>query len=134
VNRVVVDASFCGALILEDESSAQAEDLLKEALQPGGPTLFAPGLWSYEMLNLVRSAQKRKRLTSQQARKAITLLDHIPIQLADAAQPDIRKRIFQIAITHNLSAYDASYFELADRLKIPLHTNDKALARAYTNR
>jgi predicted nucleic acid-binding protein len=134
MRRVVVDASFCGALILKDEASENAEVLLSEALQSGGPMLMAPTLWTYEMLNLIKSALKRKRLTRKQASQALKLLGQIPIQLMDPHDLETRVRIFEITVQHDLSAYDASYFELADRLGVELFSNDQKLVDAFSRR
>lgn len=35
-----------------------------------------------------------------------------------------------LAQTHNLTSYDAAFLELANRLELPLATNDKQLVRA----
>jgi predicted nucleic acid-binding protein len=134
VRRVVVDASFSGALILEDEVSEDAEALLLEALQPGGPVLMAPTLWTYEMLNLLKAALKRKRLTRKQASHGLKLLGKIPIQLIDPHGHETRVRIFEISVQHDLTAYDASYFELADRLDVDLFSNDRKLINAFSKR
>lgn len=134
MKRIVVDASFCGALILEDEASQEADMLLGDVLAPGGPCLVAPALWSYEMLNLLRSAVKRKRLTQKQAFRGLSSLNNLPIQLVTASDHETKHRVFEIALEQDLSAYDASYFELADRLNTDLFTNDKKLRSAFENR
>lgn len=134
MNRVVVDASFCGALILQDECSEKADALLEEALIPSGPTLLTPGLWSYEMINLIRTARKRQRITDRQASEAIDLLHELPVQLIDMSSPETSQQIFHIAHTYDLSAYDASYFELASRLNVELFSNDRKLLNAFQNR
>lgn len=134
MRRVVVDASFCGALILEDEASEDAEALLEEALAAGGPSLLAPTLWTYEMLNLLKSALKRKRLTQKQATRGLQLLSKIPIRLIEPQGLEVQERIFTLSIKHDLSAYDASYFELADRLNLELRSNDRKLSDAFALR
>ena len=60
MNRVVADASLCGAWILPDESSDEADALLAE-IEEGTIALHIPSLWHYEMLNLIRSAHRRGR-------------------------------------------------------------------------
>jgi len=131
LNRIVVDASYCGAWVLQDENSTEAEELLKEALLDGGPVLLAPALWTFEMLNMLKSAVKRKRLTENDARAAVRLLSRIPIQLVSPKPADTRLRMLELALRHDLTAYDASYLELALRLKIPLRSGDKKLRAAF---
>jgi len=55
MNRVVADALSCGARVLENESSDEAE-LLLEQVEAGLASLLMPALWKYEILNLLRSA------------------------------------------------------------------------------
>jgi predicted nucleic acid-binding protein len=38
----------------------------------------------------------------------------------------------EIAIAHNISAYDACYVELSERLQLPLVTADQKLIRALS--
>ena len=45
----------CGAWVLENESSDEAE-LLLEQVEAGVASLLMPALWKYEILNLLRSA------------------------------------------------------------------------------
>jgi predicted nucleic acid-binding protein len=131
LNRLVVDASLCAAWILPDEHSPEADRILNEALEPGGPTLYAPVLWSYEMLNLLKSALKRNRIDKPDAEKAVKLLNQVPIQLISPGDAENARRIFEMACRYDLSAYDASYLELADRLGCPLKSDDKKLNEAY---
>jgi predicted nucleic acid-binding protein len=126
---VVVDASFAGAWILPDESSAQAEVVLREVLS-GEEELAVPDLWSYEIANLLLSALRRGRIEERQVFEALRLIDSVPCTFYDAHSPLIRERIGRLAVRYDLSAYDAAYLELTDRLQCKLHTNDDSLNRA----
>lgn len=129
MNRVIVDASFCGAWILEDESSADAETLL-ERVESGEVSLFVPSLWKYEMLNLLRSACRRGRLDATEASAAQQAVSRVPIGQVDVPDLTAESEILRLAQTHDLSAYDASYLELAIRYKVPLYTSDRELKKA----
>lgn len=129
---VVVDASYCGAWILEDEVSAGAVALLEQALAKTCG-LNVPALWHYEMTNLLRSAARRQRLSSDDAWEALQTLAEVPLLQEDLPDAAVRKRILHLALQFELSAYDAAYLELADRLKIPLHTADARLAAAASS-
>lgn len=126
MKQIVADASFCGAWILADEISDKAEDLLKQILK-GSLELVVPALWHYEMNNLLRSAQRRKRLTEEDAREALETLNQVPLVIEDLPEGPARKRILHLAFQFDLSSYDAAYLELSDRHKIPLHTADAKL-------
>jgi predicted nucleic acid-binding protein len=129
MNRVIADASFCGAWVLEDESSADAEALL-QAVESGQATLLVPSLWKYEMLNLLRSACRRGRLEAGDANAAQLALSRVPLEQVDVPDAIAEAEILRLAQAHNLSAYDASYLELAIRFRAPLRTADSALKRA----
>lgn len=129
MKQAVADASFCGAWILEDESSEKAEHLLSLIVR-GKVELVVPALWHYEMNNLLRSAHKRRRLSEEDAREAIETLNQVPLTIEDLPEGPARKRILHLAFQFDISSYDAAYLELADRHKIPLHTADTKLNSA----
>ena len=91
---------------------------------------MVPSLWHYEMNNLIRSANRKKRLTEEDAREAVETLNQVPLVIEDLPEAPARKRILHLALQFDLSSYDASYLELADRHKIPLHTADAKLKAA----
>ena len=129
MKQVVADASYCAAWILSDESSVPAERLLTQAML-GAIELVVPALWHYEMLNLLRSAVRRKRLSADDMDLAVEALECVPMKLEDLPGPPARRRILHLAMQFELSAYDAAYLELADRFKIALRTNDAKLKAA----
>jgi predicted nucleic acid-binding protein len=129
MNRMVADASFCGAWILPDEATEAAVEVLEE-IASGQVELVVPSLWIYEMGNLLKAACRRGRLTKAAARSALELLNEVPIGLCDVPAGKTRMAIFKLSFKHDLSFYDASYLELASRLKISLQTNDRRLRDA----
>ncbi len=129
MKQVVADASFCGAWILADESSGEADRLLTR-IASGSVQLVVPALWHYEMLNLLRSALRRKRLAAEDLDLAVETLERVPMTMEDLPGAPARRRILHLAAQFDLSAYDAAYLELADRFKIALQTNDARLKAA----
>lgn len=129
MKQVVADASFCGAWILADESSENADQLLVQ-LANGAVELIVPCLWHYEMNNLLRSALRRNRLLEEDIWDALETLERVPLTHEDLPGAPARKRILHLVIQFDLSSYDAAYLELADRLKIPLLTSDTKLKAA----
>lgn len=126
---MVADASFCGAWILEDESSEDAEDLLKR-VETDEVRLTVPALWKFEMLNLLRSACRRGRLNEAEAAAAQKVLSRVPLDQVDVPDSVAEEKILELSQAHNLSAYDAAYLELAKRFQIQLRTADRALKKA----
>lgn len=129
MKQMVADASFCGAWILPDESSGEADRLLAR-ITSGSVRLVVPALWHYEMLNLLRSALRRKRLSAEDLDLAAETLERVPMTMEDLPGAPARRRILHLAAQFDLSAYDAAYLELADRFKIALQTNDTRLKAA----
>lgn len=129
MKQVVADASFCGAWILADEASAEADRLLARVTS-GACQLIVPALWHYEMLNLLRSAVRRQRLQPDDLWLSIETLERVPLTLEDLPGAPARRRILHLAQQFDLSSYDAAYLELADRFKIGLNTCDAKLKTA----
>ncbi|MBM3791197.1 MAG: type II toxin-antitoxin system VapC family toxin [Acidobacteria bacterium] len=126
---VVVDASFAGSWILPDEHSGESESVLRAVLQ-GKEDLAAPDLWIYEMLNLLLSACRRGRVRHDRLEQAVRLVQRIPVNFHDHQTPLVQNRVIRLAGRFSLSAYDAAYLELADRLQCPLRSQDRSLAAA----
>jgi len=125
MNEIVVDCSVAASWILPDEYSGAAENLLGRLLQRK-PRLVVPELWIYEVLNVLRSAVRRKRLTAAGARRAVTFLNRIPLERVPLKQ-GLDTLVFERALEHNLSACDAAYVVLAETRGATLCTADKAL-------
>jgi predicted nucleic acid-binding protein len=89
-----------------------------------------PLLWPIECLNVMLSAERRRRITPVQREALLGFLHDLPI-LVD---PETADRIWQptqtLAARHGLTAYDAPYLELALRMGLPLASADRALVSA----
>ena len=129
MKSAVVDASYAGAWVLPDEHSDEAERFLKTVFD-GKVALAAPDLWHYEMCNHLAMAVRRGRIGEAQALEGMELLSTMPINFHDHHGNLSRRRMLLLATRFSLSAYDAAYLELADRLQCPLLTNDDALRAA----
>lgn len=123
----VLDASTTLAWCFQDEEDEVATSAL-ERLQE--TEAFVPAIWSLEVANGLLTAERRKRIGATAASKAMRLLLSLPI----VPDPAERARDFgitwRLARTHQLSAYDAAYLELAIRLGVPLLTLDERLRGA----
>lgn len=129
MKTMVVDASFAVSWMLPDESSKRADGYLADILS-GNLVMAVTDLWHVEMINVMLVAIKRKRIDEEKAGEALTLLDKLPLQTFDHQNVLWKKRMIMIARRFGLSAYDAAYVELADRLQCPLLTNDRDVQAA----
>lgn len=89
---------------------------------------IVPAVSQLEVTNALLDAEWHGRLSEAQAERLIALLDQLPIIVSHAA--DDPAAVHAAAHRHRLSAYQASYLVLAQRLGVPLATTDPALANA----
>jgi len=122
---LVVDASVSAAWFLPDEATPYTEAILQATVEG---EVWVPALWLLEMGNLMLSAQRRRRIT---AAKRQELVAHAQaLRLRVDRDPVAMTPLDTLAARHGLSAYDASFLELALRRSLPLATLDEALQRA----
>jgi predicted nucleic acid-binding protein len=122
---IVVDASVTMAWCFEDEATA-ATDAVLDQLRVDEAAV--PALWQLEVINVVLGAQRRGRLTEAQGARFLSLLGQLPIRV-DTLPVDVQA-VHAAAARHGLTAYDAAYLVLAERLSAPLATLDEHLAAA----
>ena len=89
-----------------------------------------PSLWSLEIGNVLLFAERKKRITLEQRRKAIHILMELPIIVDTMTSNHAWLETMELAERHNLTLYDASYLELSLRRSLPLATFDKSLKKA----
>lgn len=111
---------------LENEFDARGAAVL--ALFPQAQALV-PALWTTEMANALRSAERRQRLTRERADRIVSDLLALPV-IVDPAELSAMQRLLALARQFELTPYDAAYLELAMRANVPLATRDRALERA----
>ena len=99
----------------------------------GGARALVPAIWRWEMANLFVSCQRRRRVTREDVTRMIAMLNGLPIDIDPNGAIQAWDAVLPLAADHALSAYDASYLELALRAGLPLATRDIALARAAGN-
>ncbi len=118
----VLDASVVAAWLLED-----GEDRAWQALESGAEA-FVPTLWRYEIANALVVNERRGRVDAEQVEAFLEALGELPIYEEDAWPSAVS--LLDHGRVHGLTAYDTAYLVIAQRLAIPLMTNDRALRRA----
>jgi predicted nucleic acid-binding protein len=91
---------------------------------------IVPSLWSLEAANVIAKSQRLGKITQAQASSFVALLDELNIDIDHATARHALHDTLDLARQYRLSAYDASYLELALRLAAPLATLDAALVNA----
>ncbi|HSO48679.1 MAG TPA: type II toxin-antitoxin system VapC family toxin [Rhizobiaceae bacterium] len=124
---LVVDASLIIAAVMPDEDSEIASTVLDRIADEGA---VAPGIFTWEVANVLSIAIRRKRLSFQDAEDILEDLADLDIVCEATEAGRVRAEVFGLSQRHALSVYDAGYLELARRLNAPLATLDRQLARA----
>jgi predicted nucleic acid-binding protein len=122
----VLDASFALRWCFEDEAT-DGTDLVLAALQDQKASAWVPGIWAYEILNGLGKAVIRGRVDREKAFLFFQEIRELPVQIGETP---VDENLLELALAHNLAAYDASYLSLALSRKLPLATGDGKLQQA----
>jgi predicted nucleic acid-binding protein len=122
---IVVDASCVVEVLLQTDVAPQIE-----ARWLGGGSLQAPELVDLEVLQVLRRLRALREISEDRATLAVGALGRLGLRRWRHAS--LRDRIW--ALRANLTAYDAAYVALAERLRCPLLTRDRRLAVASGHR
>lgn len=129
-NTIVIDASVALKWWLRDEDAAAEADEIQVGLLGGNLKLIAPSLFDYEIVNTLKVAVVRNRITEPYALTAIAELTSYDIERHDIRA--LQQSAFQLACQHQRSVYDAAYLALAQALSLDFYTGDKRLFNAVT--
>jgi predicted nucleic acid-binding protein len=128
VTLCVLDASVALAWSFKDEVSPYATFIVRSIKNARA---VAPIIWPLEVNNALISAVRRERIDELVANRIRNTLDRLPVDIdSGIAVASLGERILRLGIEHGLSAYDASYLELAMRRGLPIATQDERLMRA----
>lgn len=120
----VLDASVTMAWAFDDEAVPYASRVLALLLGDGAQV---PGIWPVEVTNAILNGERRRRLQPADTMRFIALLRALPIRVVDTSIDHAMDRVLTLARANNLSAYDASYLELAMQAGLPLATHDERM-------
>ena len=93
-------------------------------------TAIVPVTWALEVANVIARAEAKALVTEARSGEFLELLDGVSIEVDSATFTQARAGTLQLARRYQLSAYDASYLELALRRGLSLATLDEGLQRA----
>jgi len=91
---------------------------------------FVPATWGLEVANVLARAEAKGLVTEARSGEFLELLNGVDIVVDAATFAHSLSDTLQLARRYKLSAYDASYLELALRLGMPLATLDEDLLKA----
>ena len=123
----VVDASAILKLLIEEPGSAEARLFFSRLDSPEPPALYVPDLLYVECANIVWKYVRRHHYAPRSAEAALTALAALSLQAVPTQR--LFQEAFRLSVRHQISAYDACYLALAQRLRCPLVTEDLDLTR-----
>jgi predicted nucleic acid-binding protein len=112
-----------------DEATPFTETLLSR-LASLTDNAIVPALWLYEVVNVTGLAIRKGRITEEKASAFLDSLADLPIEIEDPTRTRMFVSIRALVARYKLSAYDASYLELAIRHDLPIAALDNALTNA----
>ncbi len=123
----VVDSSVTMAWAFDDEDDDYANQVLGSLETTAA---LASPVWPLEVANVLVVAERKGRIGIADSQRFIRLLEALPIEVHPVSVGECLQAVLDAARRHGLSAYDASYLQLAMDRSLPLATNDLPLRRA----
>ena len=120
----MLDASFTFQWLFQDEASPEGYAALGVIGRDGA---VVPPLWFVEITNVLGMAERRGRIGAAGLQEALRLLRSLPLIVDQLPSLAWSEPVLQMMRAHRLTAYDATYLELARRRGLPLATKDRDL-------
>lgn len=113
----------------EENAAANAIRLLLQAQHQA----IVPAIFWTELVNVLLVAERRGRLSRDNAQEILQLMKQLPIASDLPQTKNTADSVLKLGRRHSLAAYDAAYLELAIRQKLLLATLDIKLAAVAKN-
>ena len=123
----VLDSSVALAWVLPDATNPTLDHLCDRLIND---VTLVPPVWPLEIGNVLLTAIKRGRLTAKDMSHLVTELRALPLEIDAASTERALEETLALAKKYDLTSYDASYLELAQRRNLPLATLDTKLRKA----
>ena len=121
----VYDTSFVGPLIIPDEKNPKVEKV--HAAIDDDEKIFVSQLFWYEISNLFKNLLRRKRYVYDKVISFYQPLAAVRLTCDYESGIEYSKKLLKFCNDYNLSSYDATYLELAERKNAVLCTLDDNL-------
>jgi predicted nucleic acid-binding protein len=123
----VLDASLTLSWYFEDERTPAANAVLDVVVASGA---VVPSLWRAEVANGLQMALRRNRIDAEFRNRALQHLGLLSITVDRETDTYVWSSALALADRFDLTIYDATYLELAQRRGLPLASLDKELNAA----
>jgi predicted nucleic acid-binding protein len=126
--KMVLDASVALSWLLEDAGARQKyAGAVFDALADAEAEARVPATWGLEVANVIAKGELRGILPQERSQSFLAALAAAPIICDSETHSRTLTDILDLSRRYRLSAYDASYLELALRTTLPLATLDTEL-------
>lgn len=125
---LVLDASVTLCWFFEDQASAYTDSILDRVGK--GEEALTSVIWPFEVSNALVVAERRKLIKPAHSAAFLEQLSQLPIRVERIGAQRAFSEVVDTARARRLSAYDASYLDLAMREALPLATVDRSLRAA----
>jgi len=122
---LIIDASVTIAWFVRNQATGYTDRVRRQARRE---RLHVPAVWPLEFANALWQLQRRKLLSDRQVDTIIDLAE--PLDIVVHKDTPAPRRLVAVARDHDLTAYDASYLDLALTLRYPVACRDGALKQA----
>ena len=95
-----------------------------------GATIEVPALWPLEVANALTVLVRRRKLTQVDRQTGLGWLRGLPLRIDHEMATLAFSRLSELASTYQISVYDATYLELAQRRQLALGCKDGPLRKA----
>ena len=126
--RCVLDASVGIKLFVEEEFSDKVERLFAKLAEDPQTEIHVPDLFYIECANIVLKYTRRFDRPLEDSLADIKDLSNLALQVTSTSE--LIEDALRLAEQKNLTAYDACYAILAQKLELPLITADMPMANA----
>ncbi len=124
--KIIADISVVLSWLFEEEQTKDALEVLRRIEKD---EMLVPPLWWSELENGILMGERRGRKSPVETAAFLKLVRSLTIHTDDAPPHRVSDDILQIGRDHQLTAYDATYVELAVRQGVPLATFDVAIRK-----
>jgi predicted nucleic acid-binding protein len=126
--RYVVDASVGIKLFVEEEFSEQAHALFSYLAAEPPAELHIPDLFYIECTNILLKYTRRFGRSLEDSQSDVA--DIKLLSLKPSSTAELMEDALLLALENGLTAYDACYAVLSQKLEVPLITADEQLSKA----
>ncbi len=120
---IVADSNLIVSCVLESTATEAAL-----ALRRSDPDWRVPRLWRYEVMNILATMVKARRLEKDMA---VSLYLGLVASLESAEQDSPAAAVLDLVATHGITGYDAQFVALAKELGCILYTQDRELLEKF---